>query len=231
MSVSANLAHTWTAGGSGTDIIRCVKNIRIESVEHPFDTAEVLGPASILLARLAAMGLTDDTDAIRCLRTAEVTSALEAMGKFGLAARSLAEVQAGAVASGEDWTRLLRSLNEILEESPVPSREWDSLLEVLGTELLEDLLDVSSASIRRYASGARKTPDDVADRLHFLALVVADLAGAYNDLGIRRWFVRSRSALGGRSPRQLLARGWLPEKEGPRRVRELAASLVGSPAT
>jgi hypothetical protein len=37
----------------------------------------------------------------------------------------------------------------------------------------------------------------VAERLHWLAMVVADLAGSYNALGIRRWFERPRALLGG----------------------------------
>ena len=87
------------------------------------------------------------------------------------------------------------------------------------------------SSLRRYLSGARSTPDEVAARLHFLALVTGDLAGAYNDVGIRRWFVRPRKLLGDRAPAHLLERTWRPEDPGPRRVRDLARALVPSPAT
>ena len=68
-------------------------------------------------------------------------------------------------------------------------------------------------------------------RLQFLALVVGDLAGAYNEFGIRRWFERPRKLLGNRSPAQLLDGAWQPEAPGPRRVRRLAAALVLSSAT
>lgn len=83
----------------------------------------------------------------------------------------------------------------------------------------------------RYERGDRRTPDEVAARLHFLALVVGDLAGAYNEIGIRRWFDRKRSALDGHSPAELLAGAWQPEHPAPRRVRELARALVTSPGT
>lgn len=118
-----------------------------------------------------------------------------------------------------------------LGESPVPATEWPALQEVLGAELLATLVGTSASSVRRYLAGARATPDAVAVRLHFLALVVADLAGAYNDIGVRRWFGRPRKRLGGSSPAQLLRGDWWPDDDGPNRVRELAASSTGSPVT
>ncbi|TMK24849.1 MAG: hypothetical protein E6G64_16815 [Actinobacteria bacterium] len=75
------------------------------------------------------------------------------------------------------------------------------------------------------------TPDEVAERLHFLALVVADLAGSYNEFGIRRWFARPRPQLDGRSPSHLLRGNWRSDQPGPQRVRELARALTGSLAT
>ena len=106
----------------------------------------------------------------------------------------------------------------------MPATEWPALQEVLGADLLASLVGISASSVQRYLGGARTTPDAVAVRLHFLALVVADLAGAYNDIGVRRWFGRPRKRLGGSSPAQLLAGGWWPDDDGPNRVRELAAS-------
>ncbi len=50
----------------------------------------------------------------------------------------------------------------------------------------------------------RATPQDIAERLHFRALLIARLTGRYNDFGIRRWLKRLRTALGGRSPASLL---------------------------
>ena len=118
------------------------------------------------------------------------------------------------------------ALLEALEESPQPATEWVALQGTLGTELLAKLVDVSLASLHRYTKTTRATPDTVAARLHWLALVVSDVAGAYNDHGVRRWFSRPRTQLDGQTPATLLAPGWAPHEAGPERVRALAASLA-----
>src|SRR5262249_53548751 len=131
--------------------------------------------------------------------------------------------------SGHDPQQLsatLQRLNEALEASPVPAREWPGLLGILGIDVLARLVGVAPVSVRRCGAAARPRPDDVAERLHFLALVVGDLAGAYNDIGIRRWFDRSRTLLGNKSPAQVLARKWRPEDHGPQQVRQLAQAIV-----
>ena len=85
-------------------------------------------------------------------------------------------------------------------------------------------------SLRRYVSGSREVPDRIAARIHWLALLVSDLAGAYNELGIRRWFDRPRDSLGGRSPRQALGIDWDPAGPDAQLVRSLAAALAGAGA-
>ncbi len=42
--------------------------------------------------------------------------------------------------------------------------------------------------------------------------MVGDLAGAYNDTGIRRWFVRPRTVLQNRAPADVLTPGWRPDE-------------------
>jgi len=113
----------------------------------------------------------------------------------------------------------------------VPEFEWNRLTDFLGLPLLSRLLGISAVSIRRYKAAARTTPDDVADRLHFLSLVVGDLGGAYNEIGIRQWFERKRTQLDGRTPLDSLKTRWKPTQPGPRRLRDLARALVASPAT
>ena len=71
----------------------------------------------------------------------------------------------------------------------------------------------------------------MAARLHFLARVVAELKGAYNDIGVRRWFDRKRTLLRGRSPAQILTGDWNPEGGPAEKVLNLARSLSSSPAT
>jgi hypothetical protein len=55
-----------------------------------------------------------------------------------------------------------------------PQSEWNHLTEVLGMELLSCLLGISATSVGRYKAAARITPDNVADRLHFLSLMVGE---------------------------------------------------------
>ena len=126
---------------------------------------------------------------------------------------------------------LLEKVTDALEESPAPWHEWRVLRDALGLELLSRLLGISASSARRYLSGTRPTPDAVAARLHFLAFVAGDLAGAYNDIGIRRWFDRPRKLLDGNTPAQLLGTNWLPDEDRAGPVRELARALRSSPAT
>ena len=125
----------------------------------------------------------------------------------------------------------LSDVNKALDVSPVPASEWPTLQRVLGPALLARLLDISPVSLLRYRSGTRMTPDDVGVRLHVLALMVGDLAGAYNDTGVRRWFVRPRTVLQNRAPVDVLTGGWRPEDPGPRQVRALATALTASAAT
>ena len=122
-------------------------------------------------------------------------------------------------------------VNEAMGASRVPATEWLALQRVLGVDLLARLLSVSTVSLRRYLSGARRTPDDVAVRLHALALMVGDLSGGYNDAGIRRWFARSRTVLGNRAPVDVLTSGWQPDDPEARQVHGLARALTASSAT
>jgi uncharacterized protein (DUF2384 family) len=122
---------------------------------------------------------------------------------------------------------MLRDSLTSLETSPLPQLEWTPMSALLGDELLSSLVAVSPTSLHRYRSGERPTPDRVAARLHFVALVVADLAGSYNDFGVRRWFERPRVALGDKTPKSILTDDWSPEDEAVVPVRELARALLG----
>ena len=123
------------------------------------------------------------------------------------------------------------SMANALDQPPATTAEWPALQEVLGPELLAGLIGVSASSTRRYVSGTHPTPDAIAVRLHFVALVVADLAGAYNEVGVWRWFQRPWTRLDGNTPARLLGADWWPDDDGPKRVRELAARLACSHAT
>ena len=126
---------------------------------------------------------------------------------------------------------VVRGVLDALRGSPLPRYEWPALTELFGAEELARLLQISESSLNRYARGARATPDVIAERLHFIALIVGDLRGAYNEVGVRRWFHRPRSALEGSAPLELLPADWTPDDPGPAAVRDLARSLVFAAAT
>jgi hypothetical protein len=205
-------------------------------VESALEPAPVLEALIGLVSRTAAMGLLRgkpierlDADAIE-----RVLEALQAGGLIGAQrARLAAMLRPASSRSGSmaDASEALRQLIAVLEESPVPHTEWPAMREILGDEALAGLLGISASSLKRYAGEERVTPPAVAERLHWVAMVVADLAGSYNDFGMRRWFERSRSQLDGRSPRRMLGREWSPRDPSAQRVRALAASLVGAGAT
>ncbi len=147
-----------------------------------------------------------------------------------LSARRVATNSVAAFDAG-DMEGAVQLALEGTEHSPMPEDEWPHVRETLGDDMLAGLLHVSTSSLRRYASGERATPEVITGRLHALALVMVDLAGAYNDFGIRRWFSRPRTALDGTSPSSLLSSDWDPEGPEIVKVRNLAAALIGAGAS
>ncbi|MBN6812943.1 hypothetical protein [Kocuria marina] len=133
----------------------------------------------------------------------------------------------GRTAGAQDFEKAAEVALSALEESPVPAAEWRPMSDILSDELA-GLVGISASSLARYRSGERITPDPVAARLHVVAMVVSDLSGSYNDFGIRRWFQRPRTALGGRAPGEILSGHWNPDEDEVIRVRDLARSLLGA---
>jgi hypothetical protein len=179
--------------------------------------------------RAEAMGLVEPGTAQ--LDQRDVVRLLDRIRNAGIARGPALRFDNVVVPTPEEAEAVLRLVIDALEASPVAKHEWPTVSRVLDQEHLAALLGISVSSLKRYVAGERETPDDVAARLHHLALVVGDLAGAYNDVGIRRWFERKRSALGGRTPGSLLEGSWKPEDPGPQQVRQLARSLVTLSAT
>lgn len=155
-----------------------------------------------------------------------VGAALKAFAVDGVARHA----STADVSSAHRMAEVLDEALAAIEDSPMPAREWRPITEILGDDLAGHLLGVSESSIHRYRSGDRPTPDAVAARLHVVALIVADLLGSYNDFGTRRWFGRSRAALSGQSPADILSGDWFPDDEGTLRVKALAASLLSPQA-
>jgi len=187
--------------------------------------------AVAVVVRAEAMGLLPWPDTIDVLDMSLFRRLEEATDRVGIGNGLLAEL---AASSSPDQRRLLDTLaqlNEALEASPTPACEWHGVVRILDSVTLARLLRISPISMWRYRHGSSATPKEIAARLHFLALVIGDLAGAYNEFGIHRWFERPRKLLGDRSPAELLGGEWQPEARGPQQVRGLAAALASSPAT
>jgi len=204
--------------------------IQIASAKSPFSSRRAVLQAMTALSRAEAMGLLPANESIETLDLPSFRRAVRYIHRAGIARNVELELDESKE-SEQGIERTLEHLNLALEESPAPEFEWNRLMEVLGPELLARLLGISGSSLRRYKAAARTTPDDVAQRLHFLSLIVGDLSGAYNDFGIRQWFERKRAQLDGRTPLDWLKARWKPTQPGPRRVQDLARALVASPAT
>lgn len=201
--------------------------LRVVSVEDPIAFPGLVPLALRLVWRGQVMGfLPQDVRGDAALDR----SLLERIGAE-LSARGIAQEAALTLASTDDPVELeaaLRSALAAVDDSPQPDGEWEPARELLGDDLLARLVGISPASLRRYVSGARTTPDDAAWRLHAVARILAALLGSYNAYGIRRWFERPRAALEGETPAAALAQAASPEDEGLLRTVRLAESLAGA---
>jgi hypothetical protein len=182
------------------------------------------------MRRAEAMGLVEP-GAVTRTDPAAIRQLANRVRRAGIGTTAADHLNNVEVPAAEELAPLLEMLIAALEASPVPKFEWEGLGRVFAPEDLAALLSVSASSLKRYQSGERDTPDAVAARLHFLALVVGDLTGSYNDIGIRRWFHRKRTPLDGRAPSAFLKGDWDPDDEGPMRVRKLARDLVSLSST
>jgi hypothetical protein len=203
--------------------------IRLATIEQPLDDPALAGPTIDLLRRALALGLLGQDESVDRLDLTLIRRIARAASNAGIG-------QDAAIAllhsdhSAARLATLVRRLDEAMTASPVPDRELPELLRVFDREALAELTGTSSVSLGRYLAGSRKWPDLLAARIHWLALVLADLGGAYNDFGMRRWFERKRTQLGGRSPREVLGSDWDPADPDVEEVRALAAALAGAGA-
>jgi uncharacterized protein (DUF2384 family) len=204
--------------------------LQIESVAEPFRSDRMLADLALRLLSRAEYVSCLPAGGVRVVLDAEM---IRSVGKC------LAQAQMPTSrwtfldepdVSVSRWREAVTAMNEQIEMSPQPAGEWGPVLGTLGEDMLADLLGVSVSSVRRYSAGNRSTPQDVAERLHFVAMLLADLAGSYNDYGVRRWFTRPRAALQGRRPVDALGAGFDPDGEPAQRVQKLAASLIAAGA-
>jgi hypothetical protein len=205
-----------------------IQNVSGEAV---FRDPRIAFQAAAVLSRADAMGLIQPERKIEKLDFSTMRLLLNSVRRAGIGKTIHLLVSGDVAQSAAEMEAMLVRLNRALEESPAPGFEWERVSGILGADLLARLLGISPISLRRYRTKERPTPDDVAQRLHALAMICGDLAGAYNDLGIRQWFDRKRAQLGGRAPSQILCGAWNAKDSAPAQVRELARALTGSPAT
>jgi hypothetical protein len=200
--------------------------VQISTVVPPLDRPPLVDPAIRLLRRALALGLLADRERVDRLDLELLRSIAREASTAGIghdAALALLQSDAGA----NRLAGLIERLDDSLAQSALPDREVPELLRVFDRDDLAALAGTSSVSLGRYLSGARVWPDELAGRMHWLALVLSDLEGAYNAFGVRRWFDRQRAQLDGRSPRQVLGSEWDPSSPDVEKVRGLAASLTG----
>lgn len=213
-----------------------MNHIQIQSVAEGFDRQGVLQRLLTLMARVSAMGLLPEGQRIERLDDKAfrlVLKSLQACNLISGRSPVLAYITASSrpAVSAREQILALDGLLRVVEESPVPEKEWAAMRDIFGDEELTRLLGISLSSVKRYAVSDRETPMNIAVRLHWLAMIVADLAGSYNELGIRRWFHRPRGQLEGKSPLQTLGKNWDTDSVQARHVRDLASSLAGAGAT
>jgi len=198
--------------------------LQLTSVSDPFRSDHALAVSAIRLLSRAEFAGCLPARPVDALDEATLRAVASCLAAAGL------PVEPELLSGTPDWPSAIEKMNDQLEMSPLPNGEWRPALDVLGEDLLGDLLGVSLSSVRRYSAGGRATPQAVAERLHVVALLLADLAGSYNDYGIRRWFGRPREALGGRRPAELLGADFDPDGRDAAAVRALAARLPGAGA-
>jgi uncharacterized protein (DUF2384 family) len=210
-------------------MIWSMKDIRLESMSAPFSESGAGPAAARVIAFAATTGLLENVS-VRALDMPTWETVLKRLRDLGIGKIQGTATTGRRDMRGEELSRAIQMIYNAIEASPMPSSEWTSMRALLKDDLLERVLNVSRQSIQRYAAGDRQTPQAVADRLHAIALIASDLAGSYNEFGIRRWFERPRTQLSGKAPVAILKGDWDPDADNPRKVRELAAALSGAKA-
>jgi len=202
-----------------------VTEIQIVSVDAPLTRQSLLARAFGLVLHATAVGLLSgreridrlDLDLLRDIARSAAAAGIGRDAALGMLESDLSPARLAT---------LIERLDEALIGSPLPDRELRQLRQTFELDQLARLLGTSEVSLRRYLAGSRDVPDAVAARAHWLALVVADLGGAYNQIGVRRWFERPRAQLEGRSPREALGANWTPDTATATSIQDLAAALV-----
>jgi hypothetical protein len=209
-----------------------MRTIQKLSTSNPLDQ-KVLAEALNVLFKAQSMGLvTEPIDVFR-IDFRKLQSMLKQIGNAGIGTNVLKDVDEWHTDLPEIIQPKLRRLAEILEESPTPDTEWGPVRQLIPDGTLIRLLGgISVSSLHRYSDRSRPTPPEIAERLHVIALIIGDLSGSYDALGVAQWFTRPRKkAFDNKTPLDLLTGNWKPHDPAPAKVREFAKSLNYSVAT
>ena len=152
--------------------------IRLATVDAPLNRPALIGPAVALVRRALSVGLLRGRDEINQLDLDLLRGIAREASSAGVGQDAAAEMLGRPTPARLGL--LIGRLDDALAQSPLPEHELAQLVEILSIDQLAELAGTSAVSLRRYLSGSRAVPDDVAARLHWLALVSGDLAGAYN---------------------------------------------------
>ena len=201
--------------------------LRLRAAMPPFDDTRVAGQAARLLALVEATGAWRPQKVVGELDLELFQDALDSLVPFGVARSAAFETEAYAGKPAEDFATWIGRLREVVASSPMPEVELPKLEELFRTDTVAELLGVGASTLRRYLAHERQVPDDVARHAHVVARIVGDLAGFYNERGIRQWFTRPRSQLGDKTPAEVLRRAWETDEADAGPVLELAAELTG----
>jgi len=223
------MAGLTTIPGAGK--IWIMSKIQKSSTSSPLDSQVVMAAIDFIL-KAEAMGLLDEQVDTLNLNLDAIIFVAKKVASEGLGRKVVIDPERWREYSSTDLRMRLNELSSILEDSPLPEREWSRVKELLQEDLMTGMLHISEPSLRRYAQGERQCSDNVSNKLHWLALVLGDLLGSYNEIGARNWFLRPRKSFGGKTPFQMLsARDWNPDDAGPIKIREFVKSLNGAMGT
>jgi hypothetical protein len=210
-------------------------DIQIDSIEEPLlESGEAATLALGLVARAQIMGFLPETAGHRIALSRDFLSDIaELLRQQGVATVETGNLRRAARVEpldDVDMISALRATVAAVDASPRPQGEWGPTRDLVGDELLSRLLRVSVSSLRRYAASERRTPDDVAWRLHLVARLLSALIGSYNEYGVRRWFDRRRTALDGATPAEVIEHAEHEDDERLQRVIRITDELTGAAA-
>ncbi|QQR59095.1 MAG: hypothetical protein IPG59_06285 [Candidatus Melainabacteria bacterium] len=208
-----------------------MSKIRKPSTGNPLDKKVVVAAIDFII-KAESMGLIESPVDTLNLSLDTIIDVAKKVAAEGLGRKIVIDPTRWYEYESNDLCLKLKSLSDILEHSPVPEKELPKVQEVISEKPLADMLRISEQSLKRYQQGERQASDIVYARLHWLALLLGDLLGSYNEMGARNWFHRTRKSFKGKTPFQILSeKDWSPDDENPCKIRDFVKSLNGAMGT